>query len=75
MLQKGQIQPQMYLPSFQTNGQQQQQGGLPTEQPGTGGPAVNAPTGQDMEAQSPAPGSPEADASMSRQLLQSVPIK
>ncbi len=74
MLQKGQIQPQMYLESFavagQTPGQMPQPGALPTEQPGTGGPAVN-PVGASQPGgivpQQPAP-------DQSQQLIQSQPL-
>jgi hypothetical protein len=81
MLQKGQIQPQMYLPSFQIPGQPQQpqqaqSGTLPTEEPGTGGPAVNAPTGQPIEnAPQGQPGTQTGAEIQSKQLLQSVPVK
>lgn len=68
MLQKGQIQPQMYLQSFAMAGQTP--GQLPTEQPGTGGPAVN-PIGASQPGgivpQEPAP-------DQSKQLIQSQPI-
>lgn len=71
MLQKGQIQPQMYLPTFQIEGQAQ--GGL--QQPmGVGGSPINAPTGEDTGIQSPAPDSNEAVGAQSKQLLQSVKI-
>lgn len=69
MLQKGQIQPQMYLPTFQIEGQAQL--GQPV---GVGGAPVNAPTGEDTGVQAPQPESPEAVASQSKQLLQSVKI-
>lgn len=72
MLQKGQIQPQMYLPTFQIEGQNNP---LPTEQPGTGGPAINTPTGVDTGQQNPTPDSPEAVASQEKQLLSTVPLK
>jgi len=76
MLQKGQIQPQQYLPSFQAPALPQQPGSLPTEQPGTGGPAVNAPTGQPIEnAPAPAAGTQTAADIQSKALLQSVPVK
>ena len=72
MLQKGQIQPQMYLPSFKVATAPTT---LPTEQPATGGPAVNPPTGQDVN--SPPTPSPTSDSVgiQSQQLLSSVPIK
>ncbi len=41
MLQKGQIQPQAYLPTFAVAGQAAGQAPLPVQQPGTGGPAVS----------------------------------
>jgi hypothetical protein len=73
MLQKGQIQPQQYLPSF-TAGAPQQQTPLPKQgtptQPGTGGPAVSPPPNQGVEnAQS---GTPEQE--VSKQLIQSQPL-
>ncbi len=69
MLQKGQIQPQMYLPTFQIEGQG------PLEQPvGVGGPAVNPQTGTDID-NAPQPGTPDAVGAESKQLLQSVPLK
>lgn len=74
MLQKGQIQPQMYLPSFQIAGAG---GGLPTQQIGTGGPAVSPPPTTPPPEGSPAPsaGTPEAIASQSQQLLGAIPIR
>jgi hypothetical protein len=80
MLQKGQIPPQAYLQGFamagQTPGQPQMGQPLPTEQPGTGGPAVSPPTNQ---GQSPPttepPGSPGAVAAQSKSLIQAVPAK
>lgn len=74
MLQKGQIQPQMYLPNFQI-GQPEQPGILPTEQPGTGGPAINPGISQETGAQPPAPATPEAVQQQGQQLLQSIPVK
>jgi hypothetical protein len=68
MLQKGQIQPQMYLPTFQVAGE----GALPPTQ-GVGGPAQNPPTGQDVQNPAP-PDSPEAVSSESKQLLGAVPL-
>ncbi len=74
MLQKGQIQPQQYLSTFQAG--QQIQGSLPTEQPATGGPAVNPLNGQDINNPSTPPeGTQTAEQIQSKQLLQSVPIK
>lgn len=74
MLQKGQIQPQMYLPSFavagQTPGQPQLGQSLPTEQPGTGGAPVNP-----LGASQPGgiqPGQPAQ--TQSQQLLASEPL-
>lgn len=69
MLQKGQIQPQMYLPTFQIEGQPAQLG-----QPvGVGGPPVNSPTGGDVT--NPAqPTSPEAEAAQSKSLLNAVKL-
>lgn len=73
MLQKGQIQPQMYLPSFAGANQQPGQlppQTLPMEQPGTGGPAVSA-----VGASQPGGIQPQAaPESQSQQLIQSVPI-
>lgn len=76
MLQKGQIQPQQYLPTFapaQPTNPQQGQASLPG-QPGVGGPAVN-PIGQAPEQPAPEPASNGAVESESKQLLQAVPIK
>lgn len=70
MLQKGQIQPQMYLPTFQIEGQPQ---GLP-QPPGIGGPAQNDPTGQPQEQNPAQPTSPQAEASQSKQLLGAVKL-
>ena len=70
MLQKGQIQPQMYLPTFQIqqapNPQQPQVpvGGQPAQAP----PATPNPT-------PPAPTSPPAEKAEASQLIKSVPIK
>jgi hypothetical protein len=69
MLQKGQIQPQMYLPTFQIQGQ----GTLPTEQPATGGNPINPPTGQN-ENPPAEPTSGEAIGSQSSALLGAVKI-
>ena len=76
MLQKGQIQPQMYLPTFQIAQPAQPQqapGPIGGAQPGTGGPAVSPPTAQTPSAQTPAPQSPPAVEAQGKQLLQSVP--
>lgn len=73
MLQKGQIQPQQYLPSF-TAGAQGQPGmpqGTPT-QPGTGGPPVSPPTDQGVNNPQPAGAPPEQVAS--QQIMQSQPL-
>lgn len=69
MLQKGQIQPQMYLPTFQIAGQ----GGLP--QPvGVGGPAINNETGGETGVTPPPQTSQGAVGQESKQLLGSVPL-
>jgi len=73
MLQKNLIAPEQYLPNFQM-GQTAMPGALPTEQPGTGGPAVNAPLGTEAPMPAPDAGSNEAGAIQSKQLLQSVPV-
>ncbi len=72
MLQKGQVQPQMYLPSFEVAAPAQvpQAGALP--QPGDGTNEVNP----QPEGQGVAPNNPEGQvAQTSSQLLSSVPIK
>jgi len=76
MLQKGAIQPQMYLPTFQIQQAPQQgqpQVGVgPTQ--GTGGPAVSPPPNQpNVAPQAPAPTSAPAVEAQSSQLLKSVP--
>lgn len=71
MLQKGQIQPQMYLPTFQIGGVQ---GGQLSPPQGVGGAPQNNPTGQDINNPDQ-PTSPGAEASESKALLGSVPIK
>lgn len=67
MIQKGAVPPQVMFPDF---------GGgpaaLPQTQPGTGGPAINAPQGA-VENPSPTPTSNEAVQAQGTQLLQSVP--
>lgn len=72
MLQKGQIQPQMYLPTFQI-------GGVPGEQMmpplGVGGPAQNNPTGGDTGVTPPPPGTQDAIGAESKQLLGAVPLQ
>lgn len=80
MLQKGQIQPQMYLPSFavagSVSGQPQPTGqpGVPTgqpQEPGTGGPEVSA-----VGASQPGGIKPQQPAkNESQQLIHSVPVK
>ena len=86
MLQKGQIQPQQYLPSFSIAQAPQvagmvQPGGVPGVQTppgmapdGVGGAAVN-PMGPATPGQAPAPATNDAVALQSKQLLQSVPVK
>lgn len=72
MLQKGQIQAQMYLPSFSPAGQPNGSP-LPTVQPETGGPAVSTVDGPNTGAQPPAPQSAPAVEAQSKQLINSVP--
>ena len=72
MLQKGQITPEQYLPSFKVS---TLPGTLPTEQPATGGPAVNAPQGTDVNTPPVAPPTNDAMAAQSKQLLNSVPLQ
>jgi hypothetical protein len=75
MLQKGQIQPQMYLPSFKMAGAPQGMpgGGLP-QPPGVGGPAVNPlPEGGNVSPPQQTGGQPPEGVA-SKQLLNSVPI-
>jgi hypothetical protein len=76
MLQKGQIQPQMYLPTFAVAGQSSGQPGQPgmppgqPQEPGTGGPAVS-PVG----ASQPGGIQPQApQETQSQQLIQSQPL-
>ena len=71
MLQQGRISPEMYLPTFQVA---QPQGGFQMNQPGTGGPAENDPTGMDTGIVPPAQGSQDAIASQSQQLLGAVQV-
>ncbi len=74
MLQKGQIPPQAYSPSFQIAPQAQPQGQVPPQ--GVGGPAVNPLGSTQNEVQTPPPqGTQGAEATQSKQLLESVPIK
>lgn len=87
MVQKGQLPPTAYIPTFgQQNpvvqqmtaqAQQMQQGGVPnTPGPGgPGGPAVNSPTSQGIDNLPPTAQSPEAVQAQSKQLLQSTPIR
>lgn len=70
MLQKGQIEPQMYLPSFQVQGGN----GLPPPQ-GVGGQAVNAPTGVESPVPPPDAGTQSAEGIQSKQLMSAVPIR
>lgn len=74
MLQKGQIQPQQYLPSFQIAQMPPQPLG-PTQ--GTGGPAVSPPeTTPPPEGNTPpAPTTPNAVSAESSQLIGSIPLK
>lgn len=72
MLQKGQISPEMYLPNFQTPAMP---GALPTEQPGTGGPAISDVNGPNAPTAPAPPGSTEAASIQSKQLMASVPTK
>lgn len=74
MLQKGQIQPQQYLPSFQIPPPQAPQA-LPGQQPGTGGPAVSPPPNAGTVNPSVPPPTNESADIQSKQLLQSQPIK
>lgn len=74
MLQKGQIQPQMYLPTFQVAGQPQQ-APLPNQQPGTGGPAINPEIAQPTGQQPAEPASPAAVDIQSKQLMGSTPLQ
>lgn len=79
MLQKGQIQPQQYLPSFQAGEPQAPPGASPEAnlgQPeGVGGPAVNTISGPQQGAEAPPQQSPEAIQGQSQQLLNAVPLK
>jgi len=71
MLQKGQIQPQQYLPSFSV-AQAQPPQGQPQIQ-GTGGPAVNS-IGPNTPPQAPAPATGGAVEQQSKQLMESVKV-
>lgn len=85
MLQKGQIQPQQYLSTFQvaqgqTGGISGQPGGLPgvgsmpgQASPGQGGPAVN-PIGPVTPPQAPAPATGGAVEQQSKQLMGAIPV-
>lgn len=73
MLQKGQIPPQAYLPTFQIAASPQAQqatAALPKTEPGTGGPAVSPP--QTQAGAGPIVPPEQAE---SKQLIQSVPVK
>lgn len=70
MIQKGALPPQMMFPDFQ----QPVQTALPQTQPGTGGPAVNPPTGQELPLGNPPLGTPPAEAQQSQQLISSIPL-
>jgi hypothetical protein len=75
MLQKGAIQPQMYLPTFQVAGQGQPMPGQPMQPPqDVGGPAVN-PIGPAVPTNVQTPGTPESMQAQSQQLLNAVPLK
>ena len=71
MLQKGQISPEMYLPSFAI---ESPQGQLPPTQ-GVGGPAVNTLNGADAPTPPPDAGTQSAEQIQSKQLLDAVPIR
>lgn len=70
LLDKGAITPEQYLPGFQMP----VAANLPQQQPGTGGPAVNAPTGTEAPVAPPAPGTQTAEQIQSKQLLNSIPV-
>lgn len=72
MLQKGQIQPQQYLPTFEGNTPAQLQTG---EQPGTGGPAVSPLNGAGPDLSQVEAGPQEGADIQSKQLMSSMPIK
>lgn len=74
MLQKGQIQPQQYLPTFQVAGMPEQAQLGPTQ--GTGGTPVSPPPPSPTPEGAPTPeaGSPDAIGAESKQLLSSVKI-
>lgn len=77
MLQKGQIQPQMYLPSFslgQTPGQLGMAPGQP-QQPQTGGPAISPVNGPEAGVPQQPPTSSDAVQAQSQQLIGSVPVQ
>lgn len=75
MLQKGQIMPQQYLPTFQVAQPSAPQQGQPLPpQQGTGGPAVN-PVGPETPPPAPAQPSPDAVSAQSKELLGAVPVK
>jgi hypothetical protein len=72
MLQKGVIQPQQYLPSFQIPQQQGIAGAMPPP-PGVGGPAVSPPGNQGVENQPTPQQSQPAVQEQEKQLLQAAP--
>lgn len=71
MLQRGQIPPEMYLPNFKSQGMP---GQLPTEQLGTGGPAVSQVDGTNAPTPPPPAASNEAASIQSKQLMNSIPV-
>jgi hypothetical protein len=79
MVQKGQLPPQAYIPSFgqQNPAVQQVQQQQALAQQGVGGPAVNPlqGAGEGMGAETPPPQSPEAVQGQSKQLLGSIPLQ
>lgn len=75
MLQKGQIQPQMYLPSFAPAGGAPTDQPLPTEMPGTGGAPVSDVSGAQVGAEPPAPNSPDAVNAQSKELIGAQPLQ
>ena len=72
MLQKGQIQPQMYLPTFQIQGAPQAVAGAGAPQVGAGAPPQGQPP-QTPPQGTPAPTSPPAVQAQEKALIQSVP--
>ena len=73
MLQKGVIQPEQYLSTFQI--EQAQPTGLPGEQPGTGGPAINDLGGTEAPVEPAPAGTQTAGAIQSQELMNSVPLQ